>query len=49
MMEGRIYRAAVSIKDFGERTRIDFIAAVGKALREWALVHTKIGPKRRKR
>jgi hypothetical protein len=49
MMGGRMYRATVSIKDFGEWSGIGFIANLGKALREWVLDHTKMGPKRGER
>jgi hypothetical protein len=42
-MKGRIYRAAVAVKDFGERSRMGFVTGIGKTLREIAMRITRIG------
>jgi hypothetical protein len=43
MMKGKMYRATVAIKEFGERSRIKVIANIGKALRKIAMRITRIG------
>jgi hypothetical protein len=49
LMEGRIYRTTVAIKEFGERSRIKIIANIGKFLREIAMRITRIGRKHKNR
>jgi hypothetical protein len=36
-MKGRMYRATVAIKDFGERSKIKIIASIGKSLQKIAM------------
>jgi hypothetical protein len=43
IMKGRMYRATVAIKEFGERSSIKIIANLGKALRKIAMRITRIG------
>jgi hypothetical protein len=41
-MNGWIFRRAVALKDFGERTRLVFIRDLGLAIREWVLRNSTV-------
>jgi hypothetical protein len=38
-MSGFLYRAAVAVKEFGERRHSGFCIRLGLAIREWVLEH----------
>jgi hypothetical protein len=40
-MKGKFYRASVAIKDFGERSKLGFVASFGKFLRKIAMRITR--------
>jgi hypothetical protein len=42
-MKGTIYRTSVALKDFGERSKMGFVASFGKFLREIAMRITTVG------
>jgi hypothetical protein len=46
-MKGKFYRASVAIKDFGERSKLGFVASFGKFLRKIAMRITTAGELRR--
>jgi hypothetical protein len=43
IMKGKFYRASAAVKDFGERSKLGFVAGFGKFLREIAMRITTAG------